>query len=313
MTAPAPPRPGFGVMLSVFDSMGAGLPSVAASARLAEDLGFDSLWAGDHLFFHRPNLDAMIVLAAAAGATSRIALAPGVLLPALRHPVVVAKQVSSLAVLSGERLILGVGVGGEYPAEWDAVGVDLRERGARTDESLELLRTALGGGPIEHRSTHFDVRAPAMLPAPSTPDAVPIWVGGRSDAALRRTVRFGAGWITVWTSVRRLQEAQEQLAELVAQAGRTEPVRTALLVFASIGPKARARDQAEAFVRGHYQLPFEKMERWVLHGEKREIAESLAEFRDAGVEDFVVYPAAPDPSRDYEAVREVFDLVPATT
>jgi alkanesulfonate monooxygenase SsuD/methylene tetrahydromethanopterin reductase-like flavin-dependent oxidoreductase (luciferase family) len=286
-------------MLSTFDSLGAGIPPLAQSAARAEDLGLDSLWVGDHLFFHRPNIEALVALGVAAGATSRIALGTGVLLPALRDPVVLAKQITSLQTVSRGRLLLGVGVGGEFPDEWEAVGIPPSERGARTDEMLDFLIAASSGKPVEHASKHYAVRMPGMLPVEEAP---PIWVGGRADAALRRVKRVGRGWLTVWTSVRRMQEACAELDE----AG----VRAALLVFVSFGEsKPAVRAQAESFVRGHYNLPFSAMERYVLCGSAAEVAESLASFHDVGVRDFVIYPMAPDPSTEYERARQVYELL----
>ncbi len=292
--------PGRGVMLSTFDSLGAGIPPVAQSAARAEALGLDSVWVGDHLFFHRPNIEALVALGVAAGATSRIGLGTGVLLPALREPVVLAKQLTSLQAVSGGRLLLGVGVGGEFPAEWDAVGVVPAERGARTDEVLDLVLAAWSGQPLRHVSTHYRVRTPAMLPIGERPP--PVWVGGRSDAALRRAARVGRGWLTVWTSARRMQEG---LAHLEGTG-----VRPGLLVFVSFGKsKAAVRDQAAAFVRGHYNLPFSAMERYVVGGTATATAEALVPFRNLGVADFVLYPMAPDPSSCYEQVCAVYDLL----
>jgi alkanesulfonate monooxygenase SsuD/methylene tetrahydromethanopterin reductase-like flavin-dependent oxidoreductase (luciferase family) len=295
-------------MLSTFDSLSAGIPPVARSAARAEALGLDSVWVGDHMFFHRPNIEALVALSAAAGATSRIGLGTGVLLPALRDPVVLAKQLTSLHVVSGGRLLLGVGVGGEFPAEWEAVGIDPAERGARTDEVVDLVLAASSGEPVNHASPHYKVRMPAMLPVLEQPP--PVWVGGRADAALRRAVRIGRGWLTVWTSARRMKEAREQLEAMRAEAGRAEPVRPGLFVFVSFGnTESAVRDQAAAFVQGHYNLPFSFMERYVVGGSVAAVAESLAPFRDLGVEDFVISPMAADPSSFYEQACAVYDLL----
>jgi alkanesulfonate monooxygenase SsuD/methylene tetrahydromethanopterin reductase-like flavin-dependent oxidoreductase (luciferase family) len=289
-------------MLSTFDSMCEGIPSIARAARHAEDVGLDSLWVGDHLFFYSPNIEALIALSIAAGATTRIGLGTGVLLPALRDPIVLAKQLSSLHAASGGRLLLGIGVGGDYPAEWEAVGLSPTERGARTDEVVDFLLAALSGQPVTHDSAHYSLRTPSMLPAPLSGDDVPIWVGGRADAALRRAARVGRGWLTVWTSARRMKDA---IAELEGT-----DTRPALMVFTSFGDTvAAARDQGESFVRGHYNLPFSAMERYVMLGSPEQVADSLGEYRDLGVNDFVIYPTAPDPSAHYEDVVKVYDLL----
>jgi alkanesulfonate monooxygenase SsuD/methylene tetrahydromethanopterin reductase-like flavin-dependent oxidoreductase (luciferase family) len=308
-----PRRPGFGVMLPTFDSMSAGIPNVAAAACEAEDLGFDSLWVGDHLFFHKPNVEAIVAVAAAAGATSRIGIGTSVLLPPLRDPVVLAKQVSSLHAVSGGRFMMGIGVGGEYEPEWRSVGVPVSERGVRTDEVVSIVQAALSGKPVSMQTQHYSVDMPAMLPAPSSVDDVPIWVGGRADAALRRAARIGEGWLTVWTSVRRMQEAQAQLAAYAEEYGRPK-ARACNLVWACLDKDvSAAREQAAAFVRGHYDMPFENMEKWVLCGPPDKVAEGLAEFRAAGVEDFVLFPMAPDPTTQYEQARVAYELLEKAT
>ena len=116
----------------------------AAIARAAERLGFDSLWAGDHLSFVHPILDPAVALATFAAVTRRIALGTGVLLLALRAPGVVAKQYASLDYLSGGRLWLGVGGGGDGAKDFELAGVPVAERGARTDEAIDILRILWG-------------------------------------------------------------------------------------------------------------------------------------------------------------------------
>lgn len=304
-------RPGFGLMLNNFDSMRAGMPDLRAAARHAEALELDSLWVGDHLFFHTPSVEAVVALAVAAGATDHIALGSGVLLPALREPVLLAKQVSSLMAVSGGRLVLGVGVGGEFAAEWEAVRVDVSERGARTDAVLDIVLTALSGALVDHSSRHYEVHTPAFLPAPAEPP--PVWVGGRSTAALRRAVRVGDGWLSMWASPRRLTEARAELDALTAAAGRTDRVRIGALIFVSFGEEEAARGRARAFSESHYGMPSENIERWVLWGPPERVAQSLVAYVDAGVEDFILFPMENATGEAYQQVRQVYDLLRAWT
>lgn len=292
-------RPGRGVMLSTFDSMGVGIPSIASGAARAEELGFDSLWVGDHLFFHRPNVEAIVALSVAAGATEKIGLGTGVLLPALREPVLLAKQITSLQAASGERLLVGIGVGGEFPPEWAAVGIDPAERGSRTDEILEFLTRVFRGDPVNYRSQHYQFRCPPMQPVCAA--APPIWVGGRSGAAIRRAVHFGSGWLSVWASSRRMKDSMALLTET--------GVRASILVFVSFGSRTAARQQAVEFVAGHYNLPFSSMERYVCLGSAEAVAEQLYPYRQLGLEDFVIYPMAPDPSQGYGEAAAVYEAL----
>lgn len=296
----------FGVTLPVFDSLGAGIPSVAESARRAEALGLHSVWAGDHLFFHRPNLECLVAIAAAAGATTTLGLGTGVLLPALRQPIVLAKQLATLQIVSGGRLSLGIGVGGEFGPEWEAAAVDPSERGSRTDDFVDFFTLCATGDAVDFQGETFAVTCPPMRPMA---DEVPtIWVGGRSEAALRRTARIGDGWLSVWSSPGRIREARAELDELAKEFQRPPP-RIGMVVFVNLGALTEARAEAEEFVTKHYDLPFKKMDKWFLLGEVDQVAADVSELQAAGVDHFVIYPAAGDPSAQFEAVREMADLV----
>ncbi|PYC70181.1 F420-dependent oxidoreductase [Streptomyces tateyamensis] len=151
------------------------------TALRAEQLGLHYLTADDHVLrTDGAGLDPLTLLAAVAGATSRIRLASSVLVLPYRHPLLLANQAATLDVLSGGRFTLGVGTGGD-PGEFAALGLDVHERGRRTDQCLAALR--------EHWAADG-----ASAVRPRTEGGPPVWVGGRSDAALRRTLRFGAGW-----------------------------------------------------------------------------------------------------------------------
>ncbi len=128
----------------------------------------------------------------------------GVYLLALRHPAVVARQLSTLALLAPGRFTFGVGVGGDDPRELELCGIDPRERGARTTEALRCVRALLTGEDVCFQGRFFDLRG-AIRPAPAP--AIPILVGGRSDAALHRVGQLGEGWLALWVSPRRFEEA----------------------------------------------------------------------------------------------------------
>src|SRR5712691_10890030 len=124
-------RPKFGVNL---------FPHQWQDVARIEELGYDSAWTSEHIFFYFPTFDALTALAAMAARTSRILLGTAVLLLPLRPAALAAKEIASVDIISGGRLIVGVGVGGEYPKEFEAVGVPVKERGARTDEALQVLK-----------------------------------------------------------------------------------------------------------------------------------------------------------------------------
>ncbi len=305
---------GFGVMLPSFDPFRTGPPPLVAGAALAEDLGFDAGWVGDHLAFHPPVMDALGALCAAAAVTRRLLLGTGVLLLPMRHPVWTAKQVATVDALAPGRVLLGVGVGGENPAEWEAAGVPVGERGRRLDESLAIVGALLRGEAVDHPGPLLPTRAPVLEPVPAA--APPLVLGGRSDAALRRAAQVGDGWLGVWMSPRRVGESAARLAELADEAGRPVPA-VLMMVFVHVtGPTddpEAARAEAAAFVRGQYGLPFESLERWVVVGDERAVADALRALRAAGAAGFVLLPAASDPLTQYERLASVRSLVDAAS
>lgn len=294
---------GWGVMLPSFDPLRTGHTPVAAAARAAEDLGFDTGWVGDHLCFHPPVLDALTALGVAAGATERLSLGTGVLLLPLRHPVWTAKQVGTLSALAGPRILLGVGVGGENAVEWEAAGVPHRDRGRRLDEALDVIGPLLRGRPVEHDGPLLPVRAPVLEPVPTSPP--PLVVGGRSDAALRRAARAGDGWLSVWMSPERLRAARARLAALAVEHGRPTPSVIHMVFVHVTDDHAAGRREAAAFVTGQYGLQLERLERWLVLGDRDEVAAALVAFRDAGADGFVLVPAAADVVGQFHRLAEV--------
>ncbi len=186
-------------------------------AQAAEELGYDSIWAGDHISYRNPILDIVVALSTFAAATERITIGTGILLLTLRHPSVVAKEFASLDHVSGGRVILGVGVGGESAKDFEAVGVDPRERGARTDEAMRALRE-LFRGRASFSGRFFSFEDVEIEPGPAQPGGPPLWVGGRSPAAIRRAASLGDGWIPLWVSVERFKEGVAQLPEHIVPA-----------------------------------------------------------------------------------------------
>lgn len=269
-----------------------------------EEAGFDSLWVGDHLSFHAPILEANVAMAAAAAVTSRVRLGFGVFLLALRPLAWSAKHLTSLQALSGNRLILGVGVGGESPAEWAAAGVPRSERGKRTDLFLPELERLLGGKPA--RDPAGGAPIPALAPFGEVP---PIWIGGRADAALRRAARFGQGWLGIWVDPGRVLRTREKLAAFSEEAGRRVP-RIGVTVFFNIDDdETRAREEIAVFLKSQYRLDFSTVERWSVYGTVERVGERLAEFAAAEVEDFVFIPASRKPRAQFERLARIRETI----
>jgi alkanesulfonate monooxygenase SsuD/methylene tetrahydromethanopterin reductase-like flavin-dependent oxidoreductase (luciferase family) len=294
-----------GVLLPSFDPLRTGgPPQIVPAARLAEELGFDALWAGDHLACPAPGLDAPGCLSAAAAVTERIALGFSVMLLGLRAPAWAAKQLATIDALAGTgRLRLGVGVGGEFPAEFEAAGVPVTQRGARLDDALTVLPDLLTGRSVAYDGRAQRVTSPPLEPSMAAPP--PVYVGGRGDAALQRAARFGDVWLPMWLSPEKVAERSERLAELAALQGRPCPT-TALLILTRIDDDAaHARAQAEAHIAGQYRMALDLVERWTLLDSIDGAVQRLAEYAEVGVQEFLLLTLGDDPLTQYERLAEV--------
>src|SRR6185503_16422159 len=212
----APRKATFGAFLSLHPP-----EEQLALARRCEELGLDSLWTGDHVSFHGPLYESLTLLAAYAGITTRIRLGSGVYLLALRRPTVVAKITSTLDTLCGGRLIFGVGVGGENPKEFEACGVPHNERGARVSEGIDVVRTLWRDTPASFRGRFTRFENVSIDPKPLQKPGPPIWIGGRSDAALARAGRQGDGWISYVVQPERYGQGVDKIRAAAGAAGRT--------------------------------------------------------------------------------------------
>src|SRR6185436_738698 len=181
-------------------------------ARLTEQIGFHGVFVSEHVFFPEkleskypysadgtpvftadtPWLDPWAQIAAMAAVTTTLRFVTGVYILPLRHPLEVAKAVASLALLSHDRVGLGVGAGW-MREEFEVLGREFQGRGKRMDEMIEVLRKVWAGGMVEHHGAHYDFPPLQMSPAPRT--MPPILIGGQSELAFKRAARLGDGWV----------------------------------------------------------------------------------------------------------------------
>ena len=210
------------------------LDELRAVASDAESLGFGSVWVSDHVVTPehlQKNIgpvffDAFVVLSHVSALTGRVRLGTTVMVAPYRNPLVAAKMIATLDSLSGGRVILGIGAGGA-PDEFAALGVPESQRGIRTDEYLSAMIELWSSDPSSFLGRHVSFEGVRFAPKPTQKPHPPIWVGGRSDAALRRAVRFGQAWHPTQMPLDALRERMERLAEFSAKAGRdTPPVTT---------------------------------------------------------------------------------------
>ena len=228
----------FGVHLVAAGKMIEG-ESIARVARRAEELGYDSLWVSDHIIFPtqlqsaypyspdgklpldptNPLLEPFTVLSYAAAVTKTIKLGTSVIIVPYRDPLVTAKIVSSLDVLSGGRFIFGVGVGW-LEEEFRALRQNLRDRAAQTREALLVMKACWTQDSPEFHGKFFDFSGIKFAPKPRQKPYPPIWFGGNSLAALKRAVEHGDGWHAVWETPEEVNEKARTLRDLCTNAGK---------------------------------------------------------------------------------------------
>jgi probable F420-dependent oxidoreductase len=263
-------------------------------AEAAERLGFDSLWVAHHvtLPYERTSrypyqhsgtevamspgmqwLDPLATLALCAAVTDRVRLGTSVLVLPYRNPVNLAAEAAALDVLSEGRLVLGVGAGW-MKEEFRALGIDPAERGARTDEHIEVMKALWTQDPaaFSGRFTTFD--GIVLATTPRTAGGPPIWVGGNTDVALRRALRLGDGWHGFEVYPEDMPAVNERLARIGAEVGRA-PADLTLSVVRGLMPPGR---EEESFVP----------DRRMLGGSTEALVEELGSYADQGVHDVVI-------------------------
>ncbi|MGI8712285.1 MAG: LLM class flavin-dependent oxidoreductase [Solirubrobacteraceae bacterium] len=257
-----------------------------------EELGFDTVWTGEHIVFHRPILDAVPVLAAAAAVTKRIRIGPAAIMVTLRHPTMLAKELATIDRISGGRLVVVAGVGGDYPKEFEACGVPMARRGQRTNETIELMRRYWTEDQFSYHGQIFQLEDVWMEPKPVQSGGPPIWLAGRSEAAIARAARLGDGYMPYMYTPRRCREA---FAQVRAKADELEvelsPDFTwSTFVYVSMHhDRSRARELAIKDLSWRYGKDFTPwIDRYCVHGTPEDCAAGLQEFVALGVNDLAL-------------------------
>lgn len=283
--------------------------------RIAEmdQLPIDSLWTGGHVASRNPSTEAMMSLARLTALTHRVRLGTAVLLLPLYPPAIVAKQIADLDNASDGRLILGVGVGGEYPQEFRACQVPTAERGRRTDEAIPLLRKLWTAEPITHEGAFYSMDDVQVHPAPRQPGGPPVVVAGRKEPAMRRAARLGDGWIPYLYSPRRYAASVDTIRGIAEQDGRDlAGFGWYAFVFVHVDPDGNlAREQAARTMGGNYNQDFRPIvDSVAAAGTADEVTRRLLDFAKAGARHFVLMPAAGTGSPDVIVERLLDQVIP---
>lgn len=277
----------------------------ARLARIA-DVGIDHVFTADHVsFIDGSGMDGLVMLAAMSGLEPRLDLHVGVFLLALRHPMVAARQIASLAQAAPGRLTVGVGVGGEDRHEIEVCGVDPATRGRRTDSCLDIVRRVLDGDTVGIDDEFFTLSDAMIKPTPRP--RVPFLVGGRSDAAVERCGRLGDGWLAAWCSSRRFADGVRAAEEIGAD--RDVTWNHGLQVWVGVGDHADARRHVAAGMENFYQMPFSAFEKYTPMGTAEQIAEFLAPYVEAGAHTLNLTPCGADRDIELDTIADVKRLL----
>ncbi|GEP55573.1 LLM class flavin-dependent oxidoreductase [Reyranella soli] len=290
------------------------IDEMADLVSLVDRCGYDSMWVGDHVAFTIAIFDPLMQLAQAAVVSRRLIFGTDVYLLPLRHPTPVAKQVSTLDHLTEGRFVFGVGVGGEFPKEYEACGVPINERGARLSESITVMRKLWTGEPVSHAGKFFNFADVKMQPPPRQPGGPPIWCGGRSDPALRRTGRMTDGWMSYVVTPDMYRQGLEKIATAASEAGRTfdRGFGTAHLLFTRIDDTyEKALDAATASLSQRYAMDFRKAaQRYAALGTPQDVVETIFKFQQAGVRHLILDFVGPYEERDQQIERFAAGAMP---
>jgi alkanesulfonate monooxygenase SsuD/methylene tetrahydromethanopterin reductase-like flavin-dependent oxidoreductase (luciferase family) len=302
----------YGAHLPLLDLDGAGFrpDTLASYAATAHRLGYAAVAANDHLVFQRPWLDALVALASVATASADLRLATTVALPVVRGPAALAKAAAALDIVSGGRLVLGVGPGSSR-RDYDAAGVDFDERWPRFEESVRVLRSHLtpAAPPFEGR---FYATGEALQPRPASPDGPPIWLASwGSPAGLRRVARLGDGWLASAynTTPDRVAAARGALAAELARSGRAPdgfPCALATMWTYITDDAGERRDRVAALAT-MLKRPADELAERVCVGPAEHCAALVQAYAGAGIGEMFVWPLG-DGERQLE--RFMSDVVP---
>lgn len=279
-----------------------------------EALPIDSLWVGGHIASRNPSPEAMMNLARLSAVTERVKIGTSILLLPLYPPALVAKQIADLDQVSGGRVILGIGVGGEYPQEFRACQIPIEERGRRTNEIIPLLRQFWTAEPITHKGRYYEMEDVRIHPAPVQAGGPPIVVAGRSEAAMRRAAKLGDGWFPYLYSARRYAASVQTVQSAAAEAGRDlGDFGWYVWIFLNIHPDGDvAREQAARTMGGTYNQDFRQMvDSVAVAGTPTEVLDKLKLFYDAGARYFVFNPSTAGADTTPVVDRLLDDIVPA--
>jgi probable F420-dependent oxidoreductase len=295
-----------------------GASETVAEARWLEDLGFEYFSAGEHFMRGSPpgaTHAALPLLGVAAGATENIRILSSILLTPFYHPMMLGKLATTLDIASGGRLTLGVGVGGEFPVEFEAAGLNVKQRGRRTDECLDVLRRLWTEEQVSFEGRHFQLKDASINPQPTQRPHPPVWIAGRRDVAMHRAVQYGDGWLPYFYNPDRYRDSVGKIREFAEEEGKDlSDFQWAFFPYISIFPTVEEAAQVAAEALGGRYLyggDFVNIVRnYCLLGTPQQCIERLHEYIDAGARHIIFSVACPkeDRARHIETIAN--EIIP---
>jgi alkanesulfonate monooxygenase SsuD/methylene tetrahydromethanopterin reductase-like flavin-dependent oxidoreductase (luciferase family) len=299
----------FGVIAGALDGDGA-RRMVDSVARF----GYDSLFTGDHIAFTGPISDPLTQIAYCGALHPKLTFGTAVYLLPLRHPTVVAKMVATVdRMLGANRFVFGIGVGGEFPREYEACGIPIKERGGRANESIRIIKRLWSEQRVVHQGKYFSFGEIRMEPKPATPNGPPIWVGGRAEGALKRAARLADGWVPYVVTPKRYADGLEFIAREAERVGRRiEQFGTAVFVFCTIADSyENALGTATEQLSRRYAMDFrEPARKYGALGRPADVAEKIVEYIRAGAREILLDIVSRFEDRDAVLERFAREVMP---
>ncbi len=258
-----------------------------------ERLGVDSLWLSDRVVSDILGMDPMIALSFIAARTQNLKFGTNVLALPLRNPTVLAKEVATLDFLSGGRSLPAVGLGTGDEREYEACGTVRRQRAGRTDEAIEVMRLLWSQNSVTFHGKYFTLNDVTVTPKPVQADLPPIWIGGRSEPAIRRTARIGDGWLVSQAAPDEVDRGVTQIKAMAEEFGNEieDDHYGALFSFCIADSYEEARRIAEPYMlRRRDDIDYDAFSAF---GTADRVRDLMDAYIDAGATKFVVRPACP--------------------
>lgn len=280
-----------------------------------EALPIDSLWVGGHVASPNGSPEAMAQLARLSAVAERVKVGTAILLLPLYAPGIVAKQIADLDRATDGRIILGVGVGGEYEADFQACQVPIKQRGPRTDEAIPLLRRLWTAEEITHAGRFYPMEKVKIFPAPVQPGGPPIIVAGRQDPAMVRAATLGDGWMPYLYSPRAYGESAKRIREVAAERGRDlSTFHWTMYLFVSVDDDPDvALEQLAGFLGGNYRQDFRAFaDKVAAAGTPEQVAARVQQYVDAGAR-HIIFSVATRGDRVAMSRRIMEEVIPRVT